>query len=80
MNFFDKIAKFIKIYNFLFLSFFNDSKIENLQIQGSKTKKFFFIESLTEEKIGFYKIIATNQLGCDEASWQVAVDGNLEYK
>jgi len=71
--------KLLKFYLFfkqylIFNSWFNGIEMENYQIEGSTNKKFIKIESLTKEKIGLYKIVATNQIGSDEASWNVAID------
>ena len=49
--------------------------MDDVKIEGPKNKKFVKIDSLAKEKIGLYKIFATNKFGSAEASWNVSLEG-----
>ena len=66
---------FKNLTNLSFKSYFNDAKVENLNIEGNQNKKLIKIDSVNESHSGLYKVIATNNVGNDEAVWNVIVEG-----
>jgi hypothetical protein len=65
---------FKKLKNFNSLSFFNGALLENQTIDKISSKRQIRIESASEKNNGVYKIIAKNEIGKDEASWNVTVE------